>query len=97
MLDLETLEVVFGLGIIVSPGVTLDLEHTRFLNPYLSGGRNESKNCNGFVTDPVISGQSASTLEIPTLKLTLADLWTILHFSTNPSQQIKAIKYIKIT
>ena len=68
MLDLEGLEVVFGFGIVVSPGATLDLEHTRFLNPYLSGGRNESKNCNGFVTDPVISGQSASTLEIPTLE-----------------------------
>ena len=54
MLDLEALEGVFGLGIIVSPGATLDLEHTRFLNPYLIGRRNESKNCSGFVTDPVV-------------------------------------------
>ena len=67
MLDLEALEVVFGLGIIVSPGVTLDLEHTRFLNPYLIRRRNESKNCNGFATEMLISDQSASTLEIPTL------------------------------
>ena len=69
MLDLEALEVVFGLGIIVSPGVTLDLEHTRFLNSYLIGRRNESKNCNGFVSEMMISGQTASTLEIPTLNL----------------------------
>ena len=68
MLDLESLEVVFGLGIIVSPGVTLDLEHTRFLNSYLIRRRNESKNCNGFVSEMVFSGQTASTLEIPTLK-----------------------------
>ena len=56
MLDLEALEVGFGLGIIVivSPGVTLDLEHTRFLNPYLIGPRNESKNCNGFATEMVV-------------------------------------------
>ena len=67
MLDLEALEVVFGLGIIVSPGVTLDLEHIRFSNPYLTGRRNESKYCNGFATEMMISGQSASTLEIPTL------------------------------
>ena len=67
MLDLEVLEVVFGLGIIVSPGVTLDLEHTRILNSYLTRRRNENKNCNGFVSEMVISGQTASTLEIPTL------------------------------
>ena len=54
MLDLEGLEVVLGFGIVVSPGATLDLEHTRFLNPYLSGGRNESKNCNGFVSEMVV-------------------------------------------
>ena len=54
MLDLEGLEVVFGLGIIVSPGATLDLEHTRFLNPYLIGRKNESKNCNGFVSEMVV-------------------------------------------
>ena len=67
MLDLKALEVVFGLGIIDSPGVTLDLEHTRFLNSYLIRRRNESKNCNGFALEMVISGQSASMLEIPTL------------------------------
>ena len=68
MLDLEGLGVVFDLAIIVSPGATLDLEDLRFLNSYLSGCRNESKYCNGFVSETVISGQSASTLEIPTLK-----------------------------
>ena len=54
MLDLEALEVVFGLGIIVSPGVTLDLEHTRFLNPYLIGRKNEIKNCNDFASEMVL-------------------------------------------
>ena len=66
---MEGLEVLFDLGIIVSPGATLDVEDLRFLNSYLSGCRNESKYCNGFVTETVISGQSASTLEIPTLQI----------------------------
>ena len=88
MLDLEALEVVFGLGIIVSPGVTLDLEHTRFLNSYLIGRRNESKNCNGFVTDPVISGQSASTLQIPTLKSTSTKREKSRHFRSEKRSKL---------
>ena len=70
MLDLEGLEVVFDLGIIVSPGATLDLEDLQFSSPYLVRQRNESKYCNDFASEMMISGQSASTLEIPTLKYT---------------------------
>ena len=69
MHDLEGLGVVFDLGIIVSPGATLDLQDLRFLNSYSFGRRNESKYCNGFASEMMISGQSASTLEIPTLEL----------------------------
>ena len=54
MLDLEGLGVLFDLGIIVSPGATLDLQDLRFLNSYSFGRRNESKYCNGFVTEMVV-------------------------------------------
>ena len=54
MLDLEGLGVVFDLGIIVSPGATLDLQDLRFLNSYSFGRRNENKHCNGFVTEMVV-------------------------------------------
>ena len=54
MLDLEGLEVVFDLGIIVSPGATLDLEDLQFSSPYLVRRRNESKYCNGFASEMMV-------------------------------------------